>query len=150
MYLNNNIVLNKKSSNKIVIDYCDTTEKITTSSNLEFKLLNIRDAAAILIASHQSKLNIEFSNLLQLFRGYETLENVLGEKVELYSYEKHDIIEFIRTKISREFNLEDELDGISIHIVGSLAIKIRLGRSLENYFNGESDIDCIVVVLEME
>lgn len=88
VYLNNNIVLNKKSSNKIVIDYCDTTEKITTSSNLEFKLLNIRDAAAILIASHQSKLNIEFSNLLQLFRGYETLENVLGEKVELYSYEK--------------------------------------------------------------
>ena len=60
----------------------------------------------------------------------------------------NDIIEFIRTKISREFNLEDELDGISIHIVGSLAIKIRLGRSLENYFNGESDIDCIVVVLE--
>ena len=88
VYLNNNIVLNKKSSNKTVIDYCDTTEKITTSSNLEFKLLNIRDAAAILIASHQSKLNIEFSNLLQLFRGYETLENVLGEKVELYSYEK--------------------------------------------------------------
>ena len=41
-----------------------------------------------LIASYQSKLNIEFSNLLQLFRGYETLENVLGEKVELYSYEK--------------------------------------------------------------
>ena len=60
----------------------------------------------------------------------------------------NDIIEFIRTKISREFNLEDELDGISIHIVGSLAIKIRLERSLENYFNGESDIDCIVVVLE--
>lgn len=61
---------------------------MTTSTNLEFKLLNIRDAAAILIASHQSKLDIEFSNLLQFFRGYETLENVLGEKVELYSYEK--------------------------------------------------------------
>ncbi|MDA2874087.1 NUDIX domain-containing protein [Streptococcus pneumoniae] len=94
VHLNNNIVLNKKSSNKIVIDYCDTSEKfgipaeMTTSTNLEFKLLNIRDAAAILIASHQSKLDIEFSNLLQFFRGYETLENVLGEKVELYSYEK--------------------------------------------------------------
>ena len=60
----------------------------------------------------------------------------------------NDIIQFIKTKISREFNLEGKLEGISIHIVGSLAIRIRLGQSLENYFNGESDIDCIVVILE--
>ncbi|HFU3977110.1 TPA: hypothetical protein ACGO2J_002190, partial [Streptococcus suis] len=53
-----------------------------------------------------------------------------------------EIIEFVKDSVECEFNCNNDLE---ILIVGSLAIKIKLNSSLESYFNGESDIDCLVL-----
>lgn len=55
---------------------------------------------------------------------------------------KEEIIHLVESHISKIFSLEN----IHIYLVGSVAINIKLNRNFENYFNGISDIDCVVIL----
>lgn len=48
----------------------------------KMKLLNIRDAAAVIIACAANKRQCKFKNLLQLFRGYENINQVLSYSID--------------------------------------------------------------------
>lgn len=55
---------------------------------------------------------------------------------------KEEIIHLVESNISKIFSLEN----IHIYLVGSVAINIKLNKHLSNYFNGVSDIDCVVIL----
>ncbi|HFU3977109.1 TPA: NUDIX domain-containing protein [Streptococcus suis] len=91
--INNNLKIKKISSKSVVVNYYKTNESIrefyiSNDKCIVLDLLNIRDAAAILIACTQTNNMFIFNNLIQLFRGYETIEQVFGKTMGTFTYEK--------------------------------------------------------------
>lgn len=67
-------------NNVLQIEYISRKEQNVTMETMD--LLNIRDAAAVIIACAANKRRCKFKNLLQLFRGYENINQVLSYSID--------------------------------------------------------------------